>query len=155
MSRADGLFPAAVGLAEGGWVAVVYLLVDAIARVDAPLSPVTIVVAGLACVGWLARSAAASWLTIVGPLVGGTCRILLSAASAATFGGRDPVAAATHDPGRPLGLAALRGFIRAGAQRDPGQAARPLLIGSGSRGGLDLRWRAQRRCGRRSATASC
>ncbi|HSS34865.1 MAG TPA: DUF4129 domain-containing protein [Patescibacteria group bacterium] len=134
MSRADGLFPAAVGLAEGGWVAVVYLLVDAIARVDAPLSPVTfVVVAGLACAaaGWLDRLAASRLTVIVGLLVGGgLLGIVLSAASAATFGGRDPVAAATHDPGAVLlGLAALRGFIRAGAQRDPGQAARPFLVG--------------------------
>ena len=64
MSRADGLFPAAVGLAEGGWVAVVYLLVDAIARVDAPLSPVTFVVvagalAAFAVAGRIERAMAA------------------------------------------------------------------------------------------------
>ena len=48
MSRSDLLFPIAVGLAEGGWVAVVYLLVDAIARVDAPLGPVVFIAAAFA-----------------------------------------------------------------------------------------------------------
>lgn len=134
MSRSDLLFPIAVGLAEGGWVAVVYLLVDAIARVDAPLGPVVFIAAAFAtCLtaDRLDRLAGSRFTVIVGLLVaGGALGVFLSAAAAATFGGRDPLAAAVHDPGAVLlGLAALRGFLRAGAQRDPGQAARPFFVG--------------------------
>ena len=37
MSRASLAYPIAVGLAEGGWLTVLYLLVDAVARVHPPL----------------------------------------------------------------------------------------------------------------------
>ena len=38
MSRASGLaYPIAVGLAEGGWITVLYLLVDALSRVPSSL----------------------------------------------------------------------------------------------------------------------
>lgn len=134
MSRSDLLFPIAVGLAEGGWVAVTYLLVDAIARVDAPLGPAVFIATAVAtCLsaGRLDRLAGSRLTVIVGLLAGGAALgVALSALVAATFGGRDPVSAAVHDPGAILlGLAALRGFIRAGAQRDPAQAARPFLVG--------------------------
>lgn len=142
MSRSDLLFPIAVGLAEGGWVAVVYLLVDAIARVDAPLGPAVFIVVAIAtCLTAprLDRLAESRLTIIVGLLlIGAGLGVVVSAMAAATFAGRDPISAAVHDPGAVLlGLAALRGFIRAGAQRDPAQAARPFLVGLV---GLALAW---------------
>ncbi len=134
MSPADLIFPLGVGLAEGGWVAVLYLLVDAVARVPAPLGPlVFIATAAVACLaaGRLDRLGLPRILLIVGLLLGGAMVGLL-----ATGPARDPLArgaladAFAVDPGGALlGLAALRGFVRAGAMGEPGQAGRPFAFG--------------------------
>ena len=134
MSRADLVYPVAVGLAEGGWVTVLYLLVDAVARVDPGLGPVVyMVVAGGTCLlaGRLDRLTASRLTIIVGLLAGGALAgMILSGGALAAIAGADPAALATADPGAVLvGLAALRGFIRAGSIRDPGEAARPFFLG--------------------------
>lgn len=134
MSRADVAYPVAVGLAEGGWVAVLYLLVDAVARVHAPFGlPVFAVVAGATCVlaDRLDRLSTSRLAVIVGLLVGGgLVGLALTAGRLIAAGSIDPGAVLADDPGAALiGLAALRGFIRAGAIRDPAEAARPLFAG--------------------------
>ncbi len=134
MSRAELAFPLAVGLAEGGWVAVLYLLIDSVARVHAPLSPlVFMVAAGATCLtaARLDRLAASRLTVIVGLLVAGAAvGVLLSVTVSMAVLGRDPGGAIASDPGAiVLGLAALRGFVRAGALHDPAQAARPFLAG--------------------------
>jgi len=134
MSRADLAYPIAVGLAEGGWVTVLYLLVDAVARVDAPFGlPLFALVAGATCLlaDRLDRLSASRLAIIVGLLIGGAVGGLLLAALASLAAGRlDPTGLLTGDPGSALlGLAALRGFIRAGAIREPTQATRPWFVG--------------------------
>ena len=134
MSRVDLVYPIAVGLAEGGWVAVLYLLVDAVARVGPALNPIAFAVAAGGCCLWAARidRLSSSRLTIVvGLLVGGAVVGLgLAAVAGLTLGGRSPSGALADDPGAVLvGLAALRGFVRAGALRDVAQAARPFFVG--------------------------
>lgn len=134
MSRVDVAYPIAVGLAEGGWVAVLYLLVDAVARVDAPFGlPLFAVVAGAGCVlaDRLDQLSTSRLAVIVGLLVGGgLVGLVLTAGRLIAAGSIDPGAVPADDPGAALiGLAALRGFIRAGAIRDPGEAARPLFVG--------------------------
>lgn len=134
MSRADFAFPVAVGLAEGGWVAVLYLLVNSVARVGAPLDPIVFMVAaGATCLtaARLDRLASSRVTVVVGLLVGGAVvGLLLTVVVATTLLGRDPGRAVVSDPGAILlGPAALRGFVRAGALRDPAQAARPFFLG--------------------------
>jgi uncharacterized protein DUF4129 len=134
MSRADVVYPIAVGLAEGGWVAVLYLLVAAVARVEPGLMLGTfVVVAGGTCLlaDRLDRLGSSRLTMIVGLLVGGAVAGLVVAGGAvAAIASRDPGAMLTADPGASLlGLAALRGFIRAGSIRDPGEAARPFFLG--------------------------
>lgn len=134
MSRVDVTYPIAVGLAEGGWVAVLYLLIDAVARVHAPLGlPIFAVVAGAVCLlaDRLDRLSTSRLAVIVGLLVGGGLVGLgLTAGRLIAAGSLDPGGVPADDPGAALiGLAALRGFIRAGAIRDPGEAARPLFVG--------------------------
>jgi hypothetical protein len=134
MWRAEFAFPVAVGLAEGGWVAVLYLLVNAVARVGAPLDPIVfMVVAGATCLtaARFDRVASSRLTVVVGLLVGGAIvGVLLSVVVATTLLGRDPGRAVASDPGAVLlGLAALRGFVRAGALRDPSQATRPFFLG--------------------------
>jgi hypothetical protein len=133
MSRASLAFPLAVGLAEGGWVAVLYLLVDSIARVNAPLNPIVFMVtAGVSCAAAarLDRLASSRLTVVVGLLVGGAAvGLFLSVVASTVLLGRDPGRAMVSDPGAILlGIAALRGFVRAGALRDAGQASRPFLV---------------------------
>ena len=68
---------------------------------------------------------------VVGLLAGGALAgIGLAAVAGLALGGRSPIGALADDPGAVLvGLAALRGFVRAGALRDAGQAARPFFVG--------------------------
>jgi Domain of unknown function (DUF4129) len=134
MLPVDAVYPIAVGLAEGGWVAVLYLLVDAVARVGPALHPIVFGLAAGGCCLAAARidRLAPSRLTIVvGLLVGGAIAgVVLAAVTGLALGGRSPIGALADDPGAVLvGLAALRGFVRAGALRDAGQAARPFFVG--------------------------
>ena len=134
MLPVDAVYPIAIGLAEGGWVAVLYLLVDAVARVDPALHPI---VFGLAAGGCCLAAARIDRLTpsrltiVVGLLAGGAIAgVAMAAVAGLALGGRSPIGALTDDPGAVLiGLAALRGFVRAGALRDAGQAARPFFVG--------------------------
>ena len=135
MSRVDAVYPLAIGLAEGGWVAVVYLLVDAVARVESGAPPDRV---------RSSRPAGAAWGRADRPAVvvpaddrrrparrWGHRRARPrrpSPACARRRGAR--VGALADDPGAVLvGLAALRGFVRAGALRDAAQAARPFFVG--------------------------
>ncbi len=134
MSRAEGLYPLAIGLAEGGWVAVVYVLVDAVARVPPTLPSLAfVVVASATCLGArrLDRAAESRVTIIVGLLVGGAVAGLLASATVALLvRGSSPLGALVDDPGAVVvGLAALRGFIRAGALRDAAEAQRPFFVG--------------------------
>ncbi|MEO8229306.1 MAG: DUF4129 domain-containing protein [Chloroflexota bacterium] len=134
MSRADLVYPIAVGLAEGGWVAVLYLLVGAVARVEPGLMLGTFfVAAGGTCLlaDRLDRLGSSRLTVIVGLLVGGAVAgLILAGGAGAVVDTSDPSAILTADPGAALvGLAALRGFIRAGSIRDPGEAARPFFLG--------------------------
>jgi Domain of unknown function (DUF4129) len=134
MSRVDLAYPVAIGLAEGGWVTVLYLLVDAIARVHAPLGlPVLAAVGAGTCLlaDRLDRLSSSRLAVIVGLLVGGAVAgLALTTGGLVSAGAVDPVSILTADPGAMLvGLAALRGFVRGGAIRDPGEAARPLFVG--------------------------
>ena len=94
MSRADLVYPVAVGLAEGGWVTVLYLLVDAVARVDPGLGPlVFMVVAGGTCLlaGRLDRLTASRLTIIVGLLAGGAVAgMVLSGGALAAIAGSRP-----------------------------------------------------------------
>lgn len=134
MSRADLVYPIAVGLAEGGWVAVLYLLVAAVARVEPGLTLGTfIVAAGGTCLlaDRLDRLGSSRLSVLVGLLVGGAVAgLILGGGALAAIATQNPGAIFTADPGAALmGLAALRGFIRAGSIRDPGEAARPFFLG--------------------------
>lgn len=134
MSRADLVYPLAVGLAEGGWLAVLYLLVDAVARVDPGIGLVVfVVVAGATCLlaGRLDRLATSRLTVIVGLLAGGAAGgLILAGGALAAIAHAEPTALLSADPGAALaGVAALRGFIRAGSIRDPGEAARPFFLG--------------------------
>jgi hypothetical protein len=134
MLPVDLVYPLAVGLAEGGWVAVLYLLVDAVARVDPGLGIVVfVVVSGGTCVlaGRLDRLAPPRLTVIVGLLAGGAVGgLILAGGAGAAVSRADPGALLTADPGAVLvGLASLRGFIRAGSIRDHGEAARPFFLG--------------------------
>ena len=134
MSRADLVYPIAVGLAEGGWVAVLYLLVDAVARVEPGLGLVVLVlVAGATCLfaGRLDRLASSRLTVIVGLSGGGALGgLVLGGGAVAAIAGNDSGAILTTDPGAALvGVAALRGFVRAGSIHDPGEAARPFFLG--------------------------
>lgn len=134
MSRADLAYPIAVGLAEGGWVTVLYLLVDAVARIEPPLGlPLFALTAGATCLlaDRLDRWSDSRLAIIVALLVGGALGGLLLAAIATLVAGRlDPTGLLTGDPGAALlGMAALRGFVRAGAIGEPTQATRPWFVG--------------------------
>jgi hypothetical protein len=142
MSRADRLtYPVAIGLAEGGWVTVLYLLVDAVARVHPPLGLIPFALAAAAaCLAAdrLDRLAADRVVVIVALLVGGgVIGVLASALVGAVVGPAAGIGPAA-DPGSILvGLAALRGFIRAGAMRDADEASRSFFLGLI---GLALMW---------------
>ena len=133
MSPVDLVYPIAVGLAEGGWVAVLYLLVDAVARVDPALNPIAFVGGRRVLPGGrrIDRLTPVPAEIVVGLLVGGAVvGLVLAAVAGLALGGRSPRGALADDPGAVLvGLAALRGFVRAGALRDAGQAARPFFVG--------------------------
>jgi Domain of unknown function (DUF4129) len=134
MSPVDGIYPIAIGLAEGGWVAVVYVLVDAVARVHPSLGAFVFAIAAGACclaAPWIDRHTPTRLVIVFGLLLGGALVGLLLAASAGlVIAARTPLGALKDDPGAVLvGLAALRGFIRAGALQDVGQAARPFFVG--------------------------
>ncbi len=134
MSRASRLaYPVAVGLAEGGWVTVLYLLVDALARVPASLGWVVFaVVAGGTCLSAdrIDRLAASRVIVIVGLLAGGAIVGVILAGAVALGSGSGAGIGIEADPGSLLlGLAALRGFVRAGAMRDPDEASRPFFVG--------------------------
>ncbi|MDP9482578.1 MAG: hypothetical protein M3P84_05070, partial [Chloroflexota bacterium] len=113
MSRADVVYPIAVGLAEGGWLAVLYLLVSAVARVQPGLGlGVFVIVAGATCLiaDRLDRLAASRLTIVAGLLVGGAVGgLILAGGAIAAIAGSDPGALLTTDPGAALlGLATLR-----------------------------------------------
>ena len=92
-----------------------------------------VVVASATCLGArrLDRAAESRVTIIVGLLVGGAVAGLLASATVALLvRGSSPLGALVDDPGAVVvGLAALRGFIRAGALRDPAEAQRPFFVG--------------------------
>lgn len=142
MSPADLLYPIAVGLGEGGWIAVLYLLVDTLSKVDTPLGlAIFAVVAAGVCAAadrldrWgLSRTTLIIGLTVGGAVVG----LLATPAARAALVSGDIAGALGADPGGALvGLAALRGFLRGGAVRDPEVAIRPVWIGTI---GLAIAW---------------
>ena len=133
MSLASLAYPVAVGLAEGGWLTVLYLLVDAVARVPPTLGFAAFaLVAAATCLlaDRIDRLAPTRVMVIVGLIVGGGLLGLVAAAVLNVVSGAGSDIGPAGDPGSVLlGLAALRGFIRAGALRDPDEAARPFLLG--------------------------
>jgi Domain of unknown function (DUF4129) len=133
MSPARLAYPIAVGLAEGGWLTVLYLLVDAVARVPPTLglAAFALVAAGTCLLAdRIDRLAPTRVMVIAGLIVGGGLLGLIAAAVLTVVSGTGSDIGPTGDPGAVLlGLAALRGFIRAGALRDPDEAARPFLLG--------------------------
>ena len=139
MSPARLAYAGAIGLVEGGWIAVLYLLTDALAEVRPPLGfGVFAVVAAMTClfVDRIDRLAGTRIVVIVGLLMFGALAGLGLAAVVVVLGSDPAVRSASTgigpmgDPGAVLlGLAALRGFLRAGALRDQGEASRPFFLG--------------------------
>ena len=83
MSPASLAYPIAVGLAEGGWLTVLYLLVDAVARVPPTLGlAVFALVAAATCLlaDRIDRLAPTRVMVIVGLIVGGGLLGLITAA---------------------------------------------------------------------------
>jgi hypothetical protein len=133
-SWADALEPAFVGLTEGIWIAVLYLLVEIVGRTPTTINPVVfVVVAGLSALAGarLDRLGAARWQVVslaavvvgaIGTLVGpGVLSTLLAGDVGAAF--------SAHPGGWLLGLAAFRGMIGAGGLDDPDRASRPFVRG--------------------------
>ncbi len=141
MSRASLAYPIAVGLAEGGWLTVLYLLVDAVARVHPPLGLAVFAVSAAAtCLlaDRIDRLAGSRLVVIVALLVGGGLLGVALATALGVVSGSSGSVGLTADPGAALvGVAVLRGFIRAGALRDPSEASRPFFLGLL---GLSLMW---------------
>ncbi len=132
-------YSGAIGLAEGGWIAVLYLLTDALADVHSPLGfGVFAVVAATTClfadrIDRLARSriVVIVGLLILGALAGlGLAAAIVVVGGDPAVGGASPATGPIVDPGGLLvGLAAVRGFLRAGALHDQGEASRPFFLG--------------------------
>ena len=133
MSRASLAYPIAIGLAEGGWITVLYLLADAPARVRTPLGlAVFALAAGATCLfaDRTDRLARRRLVVIVALLVGGGLLGIVLATLLGMASGVGAAIALTADSAAVLlGLAALRGFIRAGALHDSVQASRPFFLG--------------------------
>ncbi len=131
---ADALEPAVVGLTEGIWVAVLYLLVEIVARTPTTIAtPVFVVVAALAAFGGdhLGRLGGARWqIVTVAALVVGVIGTITGPGVLTSLLAGDPGDAIGANPGGwLLGLAAFRGMIGAGALDDPDRATGPFVRG--------------------------
>lgn len=132
--RADVLGPAFVGLTEGIWVAVLYLLFETVGQTPVSLSPVAFV--AVAALAALAASrlevlGSARWqVTGVVVVIVGALGMLSGPGVLATLLAGDPADAFGSQPGGwLLGLAAFRGLVGVGALDDPDRAARPFVRG--------------------------
>src|SRR6266508_4506169 len=103
MSPAELLYPIAIGLGEGGWITVLYLLVDTLSKVDAPLGlAIFALVAAIVCAGAdrLDRWGQSRTTLIVGLTVGGAVvGLLATPAARAALASGDITAALGADPG--------------------------------------------------------
>ena len=132
--RAELLGPAFVGLTEGIWVAVLYLLFETVGQTPVSVSPVVFVaVAAIAALGAtrLALLGSARWQVIglVVVIVGALGMLSGPGVLATVLAGHPADAFGSHPGGWLLGLAAFRGLIGVGALDDPDRAARPFVRG--------------------------
>jgi hypothetical protein len=131
---AEGLGPLLVGLTEGAWIVVLYLLVETVGRAPAPLGlPVFAATAflgalagpGLERLGerrWKVIALVAVGLGAVGTLAGpGVLGALIDGNPGGAFG--------AHPGGWLLGIAAFRGMLGGGTLEDPDRASRPFIRG--------------------------
>ena len=131
---ADGLGPLFVGLTEGAWIVVLYLLIETVGRAPAPLGlPAFAAIAvlgalagpGLERLGetrWKAIALVALSLGVVGMLAApGVLGALVAGDPGGAFG--------AHPGGWLLGLGAFRGMLGGGALDDPDRAGRPFVRG--------------------------
>ncbi len=131
---AEALGPLLIGLTEGAWITVLYLLIEAMGLSPAPLGlPLfAVVVFGGALAGSrLERLGEARWRMIglvalgigaIGMLLGpGVLEALARGQAGAAFG--------AHPGGWLLGVAAFRGMLGGGTLDDPDRATRPFVRG--------------------------
>jgi hypothetical protein len=131
---ANALEPCFVGLTEGIWIAVLYLLVEMVGEAPATLGPPAFVaIAALMALAGprLERLGTGRWQAVVlVALVTGAIGMLVAPGVLAALLARDPGAAfAAHPGGWLLGIAAFRGMVGAGALDDPDGASRPFVRG--------------------------
>lgn len=131
---AEALEPGIVGLIEGIWVAVLYLLVETVAQTPAPIaSPVFVLVAIVAALAGsrLTRLGQARWQVVtLAAVIVGVLGTMVGPGVLATLAAGDPGGAiGAHPGGWLLGLAAFRGLVGAGALDDPDRASGPFVRG--------------------------
>ncbi|MGH2465032.1 MAG: hypothetical protein ACRDGI_06190 [Candidatus Limnocylindrales bacterium] len=131
---ADVVEPAFVGLTEGIWVAVLYLLFEVVGGTPVALGPITfVIVTSVAALvsprldrfgsaRWQIVSLGAIFVGVIGTLLGpGALAALTNGGPGAAFG--------AHPGGWLLGLAVFRGMVAAGSLDDPDRASRPFVRG--------------------------
>ncbi len=131
---ADVLMPLLLGLSEGCWLAVLYLLFETLGNVGSPLGLAIFVAtawAGLLVARPFERLGERRWLAMM-VIVVGLAGIGMAAAPGVLGAviARDPGRALElHPGGWLLGIAALRGLLGGGALGDPAVAGRPFVRG--------------------------
>ena len=131
---AEVLGPVLVGLAEGAWISVIYLLIETVGRAPLPLSlPVFGGVAFLGALAgpWLERLGGARWKVIAVAGLGlGVVGMLIAPGALATLLAGDPGGTFGAQPGGwLLGVAAFRGMLGGATLDEPDRATRPFVRG--------------------------
>lgn len=131
---AEALGPVSVGLAEGAWISVIYLLVETVGRAPMPLSlPVFGGVAFLGALAgpWLERLGDGRWKVIAVAGLGlGVVGMLIAPGAVGALLAGDPGGVFGAQPGGwLLGIAAFRGMLGGATLDDPDRATRPFVRG--------------------------
>ncbi|HEY2888379.1 MAG TPA: DUF4129 domain-containing protein [Candidatus Limnocylindrales bacterium] len=131
---ADVVEPAFVGLTEGIWVAVLYLLFEVVGGTPVALGPLPfVIVTALAALvsPRLDRFGSARWQIVsLGAILVGVVGTLLGPGALSALASGGPSAAfSIHPGGWLLGLAVFRGMVAAGSLDDPDGASRPFVRG--------------------------
>lgn len=139
---AEALGPLLVGLTEGAWITVLYVLIETVGRAGYPLGlPIFALVAFLGALAgprleqlgdsrWRVMTVVAIGVGVVGMLAApGVIAGLLAGDTAAAFG--------AQPGGWLLGVAAFRGMLGGGSLDDPDRATRPVVRGVI---GLSIAW---------------
>ncbi len=141
-SWAEVLGPVLVGLAEGAWITVVYVLIETVGRANYPLGlPIFSLVAFLGALAGprLERLGDSRWrvMTLVAVAVGMLGMLLGPGVIGGLLAGDSAQAFGAQPGGWLLGVAAFRGMLGGGSLDDPDGATRPVVRGVI---GLSIAW---------------